>query len=267
VSAVTGASMSLAGHARDIFVPAPGLDVLVGRGAFVAVCTEQGRRHLAGLLGGKQAAKLRLVRHGLLPEEMESPWPDSAGAGPEVLAVGRLVPKKGFDVLLRAFGRVRAARQRARLTLVGDGPEDGPLRRLASDLGLAGCTTFAGRRTHADTLATMRSARVLVVPSVIATDGDRDGTPNVILEAFACGTPVVASALAGIAEAVEPGGSGVLVPPGDPAALANAIARVCDAGPLREGLVRGGRAVLAERFDGMRNAARLAALLGRAERQ
>ena len=275
-SAVTGATMSLSGHARDIFTETVTLDVLARRAEFIAVCTEQGLHHLRQTLGSKDSPKLHLVRHGLLSEEMSEVQAGdgdrnghSARAGDadslrQIVAIGRLVEKKGFDVLLHAFKQVIQQRGDVRLTIIGDGPLEESLKTLDSELSVAGSVTFAGWLDHREAMRCLQYASVLAVPSVVAVDGDRDGVPNVILEAFACGVPVVASRLNGIAEAVEHEVSGLLADPGEPASLADALCRILGDRSLVERLAHGGRRVLRERFDASANSGQLAALFAEA---
>ena len=134
-----------------------------------------------------------------------------------LLAVGRLVEKKGFDVLLAALASVPDAV----LTIVGDGPEGAGLREAAE--GLGGRVTFAGQLGREELDDAYRHADIAVFPSRPASSGDQDGLPVALLEALGSGLAVIASDLAGLNEAVIPGESGVLVPPGNVAALATAI--------------------------------------------
>jgi colanic acid/amylovoran biosynthesis glycosyltransferase len=134
-----------------------------------------------------------------------------------VLVAGRLVEKKGIHILLQA---VRGLRTRAwSLDVVGDGPWRSRLEAAAEGLPVR----FLGQLGHKDLVRAMREAQVFVVPSVPAASGDQDGVPIVLLDAMAAGCAVVGSRLAGIDEAIEDGRSGVLVPPGDAGALADAI--------------------------------------------
>ncbi|WP_062381016.1 glycosyltransferase [Demequina pelophila] len=153
----------------------------------------------------------------------------------ELLAVGRLVEKKGFDVLLDAIGRLRA---RTHLTIVGDGPERARLEQAAARLPV----TFAGTLSREDLDAQYRRAAVAVVPSRRAASGDQDGLPVAMLEAMGAGLPVVGSDLPGINEALEAGRSGVLVPPGDAGALARTLEVLVDDPELRTVLGAGARA-------------------------
>jgi glycosyltransferase involved in cell wall biosynthesis len=148
-----------------------------------------------------------------------------------LLAVGRFVPKKGFDVLLDALGRVDSPWQ---LDVVGDGPEREALHRLAVPLGDR--VRWRGRVTHARLPAIFAAADAVVVPSRVDASADRDGLPNVVLEAMASGRPVVACDVAAIATAVDDGITGLLVGPDDPAALAAAIERLAGDQVLRSRL-------------------------------
>jgi glycosyltransferase involved in cell wall biosynthesis len=157
----------------------------------------------------------------------------------QLLAVGRLVAKKGFDHLIDA---VRLLDIDWRLRFVGDGPLLADLQRQATAAGVAGRIAFVGTRTHAELPALYHSADVVVVPSVIDGDGDRDGLPNVVLEAMASGRAVVASDVAAIPTAIEHGITGLLVRPGDVEALAAAIARLADDRSLAAALGASARA-------------------------
>ena len=110
-----------------------------------------------------------------------------------------------------------------RLTLAGDGPERGKIRELVHREGLANRVTLPGAVPHREVARLMAAADLLVMPSLIAPSGDRDGIPNVILEALLCAVPVVASAVSGIPEVIREGDTGWLTTPGDPDALARAI--------------------------------------------
>ena len=171
------------------------------------------------------------------------PCPD--GRALRLLAVGRLVPKKGFDVLLRAAARVRVD---ARWTIVGEGPERRALESLARDLGVQARVTFAGALPHGSLPDAYAAADAVVVPSVVAADGDRDGLPNVLLEAMASGRPVVASDVSAIATAIEHGQTGLLAPAGDAVALAGLVESLTDP-HLRRELGRRARERVEKNFD------------------
>lgn len=131
-----------------------------------------------------------------------------------LLYVGRLSPEKGLDRLLRAYA---ASKVEDTLTVVGAGPEGEGLRELAAVLGLGERVVFAGLRSNAEAMAMMAGARALVLAS------EREGLPSVAVEALACGTPVVATAVGGLPQLLGDERVGVLVPPGDEGAFAAAL--------------------------------------------
>jgi glycosyltransferase involved in cell wall biosynthesis len=176
----------------------------------------------------------RLVPHGVDVARFAGAPPRAPrGDRLRVLAVGRLVEKKGFPVLLRALARLDGG---AGLRIVGTGPQEARLRRDIDALGLGSVVELVGPRTHRNLPAEYAAADVVAVPSVVDGGGDRDGLPNVVLEAMACGRAVVASDVAAVSDAVLPERTGLLVPPGDAAALAEALRRLGDDGELRRAL-------------------------------
>lgn len=170
-----------------------------------------------------------------------------AGAGEaervpgRIVFVGRLVEKKGVGTLLEAARRLSDLPVWT-LELVGDGPLRADLEQRAQGLPV----TFHGPLGHSQLAATYASAEVAVFPSVPAASGDQDGLPVALLEAMAAGCAVVASGIPGIDAAVRAGESGLLVPPGDPTALAEAVRRVLTDAGLRERL---GKAATARSGD------------------
>ncbi len=136
---------------------------------------------------------------------------DPAAAGPVFVAVGRFVEKKAPHLVVLAFAEVRKACPDARLIMVGDGPLWGVTRHLARALEVADAIEFLGPRPHSEVAAIMRQARAFVQHSVVASDGDTEGTPVAILEAGATGLPVVATRHGGIPDVVLSGKTGFLV--------------------------------------------------------
>jgi len=153
-------------------------------------------------------------------------WP----AVPTVLFVGKMVEKKGFAYLIRAMAAVREAVPAARLVAVGDGPLRPRMEALARDAGLGDAADFVGAKSHDDLKLMYNAADVLAVSSIVARDGETEGMPTVILEAFAAACPVVGSDVAGIPEFVRDGETGLLAKPADPDDLARRIVEVLAAG-------------------------------------
>jgi len=173
----------------------------------------------------------------------------------DVLAVGRLDPIKGLDVLLRAVAPICHGNPAFLVRLVGDGPEAGRLQRLAAELGIGAQVCFDGHVRHGAALFDrLRQARVFVQASHM------EGTPKSVLEALAFGVPVVASRVGGLPDLLDgPEQSGVLVEPGDEAGLREAIQRVLADEALHARLARAARGVGA----GLTQEALLARLVGR----
>lgn len=167
-----------------------------------------------------------------------------------IVSAARLVEKKGFPVLLQACRILRAQLPQLPLTceIFGDGPMLVSLQAQRAELALDDVVTLHGGRSHAEVLAALESASVFVLPCLIAPNGDRDGTPNSLLEAMARGIPVISTRLSGIPEIVEDGVDGLLVPPNDPHALAQAIASIAADRVLAENLRQTAQRKVTTRF-------------------
>jgi glycosyltransferase involved in cell wall biosynthesis len=172
--------------------------------------------------------------------------------GPVVGCVARLRSEKGQATLLRAAARVRDRHPDLVVVLVGDGPEEPALRALATELGLAARVCFAGHQPNRP------NPHQLFDVSVLASD--HEGFPNTLVEAMAAARPTVASNVGGVPDAVLDGETGLLVPAGDPAALAGALARVLSDPAWAAGMGAHGRAVARERFTPERVTSRLTRL-------
>jgi colanic acid/amylovoran biosynthesis glycosyltransferase len=167
---------------------------------------------------------------------------------PEVVMVGRFTEKKGHVYALRAFARVIASGREARLTFVGDGRLEAQCRRLVHEYGLQEHVRFAGVLRPPEVAECVRTSDVALVPSVVARNQDREGSPTVAKEASACGVPVIGTYHAGIPEIVEDGKTGLLVPERHVEALAEALTRLLDDPDLRREMGRAGRAKMEREF-------------------
>jgi len=193
------------------------------------------------------APKIHVCYHGL--DLSGFPYRPDGRPSNRVIAVGRLADDKGFVHLLRAVHELGRRGTDVELELVGDGPERPRLERVARELGIAGRVTFRGWLKFEEVQCAMSRATVLVHPS----DRLGDGLPNVLREAMAVGTPVIASDLAGIPEALDAGRCGILVPPRDVGALADAVARLLGDASLRSQFARAARLHVERQFDVWRN--------------
>lgn len=182
-------------------------------------------------------AHVSLIPHGVdLQRFRPSPLPPDQPL--RLLAVGRLVEKKGFGVLIRAAARLSVP---FHLDIVGEGPEREKLHATVRAAGLTNQVTFRGARTHDELPHHYAQAHVVVVPSIEDTTGDRDGLPNVVLEALASGRLVVASDVGAISSAIIHQENGLLVPSGNAPALTDALTTLARQPALREQLSIAGR--------------------------
>jgi glycosyltransferase involved in cell wall biosynthesis len=159
-----------------------------------------------------------------------------------ILAVGRMVYKKGFEFLVGAMPQILERTPNARLVLVGYGDLLDDLQKQAHSLGLNGHVTFTGQVPRPEIPAYFGAADIVTVPSVRDAAGNVDGLPNVVLEGMAAGKPLVASNIAGFPDVIREGESGLLVPEKDSDALANAIVSLAENAGLREQMGASGRA-------------------------
>jgi glycosyltransferase involved in cell wall biosynthesis len=232
---VSGQRYSLTGHAKDIYTTLPENVLMRCREAeFVATCTAANRAYLIEEIG-LNSSQVRLCRHGVDLDRYRS------GRGVtqpgRILSVGRLVEKKGFDVLIRACGEMRRRGVEFDLRIIGGGPQREQLLALAAMEGIADAVHLGGSRSQAEVAAELAAAQVFALTPMVMPDGDRDGIPNVLLEAMAAGVPVIASAVSGIPEVIEDGVTGRLVAPRDPNVLADALTELLSDAPLRARLV------------------------------
>ena len=221
------------------------------RAACVVACNPD----VAGDFDGS-GARVTLVPHGVDLRRFSPRRRDATEF--RMLAVGRLVPKKGFHVLLDALAPLPG---RWRLRIIGDGPDKDHLVAQAHALGLGDRVTFSGVVTHETLAAEYHDADVVVVPSIRDATGDRDGLPNVVLEAMASSITVVATTAGAITSAVRDGVTGVVVPAGDSAALTTALVRLASRPAERRRLADAARRVVEREFDATMCASRFESVL------
>jgi colanic acid/amylovoran biosynthesis glycosyltransferase len=185
---------------------------------------------------------------------------DPSEEAPAILHVARLVEVKGTRYLLRAFATVARRYDSVQLVIIGDGPLRRSLWSLAASLGVQDRVRFLGALGHADVLAWMRKAAMLVLPGIRTASGRVEGLGLVLLEAAATGVPVIGSRVGGIPEGVIDGRTGYLVPERDPDALANRIGELLDDPARRYRMGAEGRALVEQRFDIDRQTAMLESL-------
>ena len=253
-SLFAGLPYTVAAHARDLYRSPRSLLLTKLAGArAVFTCTRYNAVHLQQLAAGAAPIRVVHVYHGTSLERFPF-GPYGSSAPPLVLAVARLVEKKGLDDLIHAAAVLRDSGRRFSCHIVGDGQRRTSLQRLIEALDLEQFVTLDGAVDQDDVVGWYRRATVLVLPCRVARDGDRDGIPNALIEAAACGVPIVTTPVSGIPELVEHRRSGLLVPPGNPGELARAIDLLLHSADLREQLRTGARKIVEEAFDLRRNA-------------
>jgi glycosyltransferase involved in cell wall biosynthesis len=255
-----GRPYSVTAHANDIYVDPVMLPEKIAEARFVATCTAYNAAHLAGI-APDAAASVTCIHHGL-DVDRYVPNNESFTYRPAILAVGQLREKKGFTYLVAACAELRKRGHEFVCDIVGEGPLRQELEAQIRESQLEDTVSLRGALDHQSVIDHYRTASVFTLPCVTAANGDRDGIPNVILEAMAMDLPVVSTRHSGIPEAVDDGISGVLVPQRDAAALADAIERLlCDSG-LRRRMGRAGRHIVVSRFDVATNVKLLMSRLG-----
>lgn len=219
----TGIPFTVTAHAKDIY--RHGVDrwlfseIGAAAEAVVTVC-EANRDHIRSALVDNRT-RLEVVYNGLPLDDL--PSSDSDRDDRMILGVGRLVEKKGFDVLIDACRLLRDEGHDFRCTIIGDGDQRERLTKQIVDHDLGNRVVLAGPAPREDVLAAMCRARILAAPCVTGEDGNRDALPTVIIEAMAMGLPIVATPVGGIPEMIDQGTQGLIIPERDVRALADAL--------------------------------------------
>lgn len=255
-SRLTGIPFVLTGRAGDIHPPDGVLREKLRDATLVRTNNRANVRYLTDMCPVGEESKVRLVYNSLtFKKRLESHVTMQAPF--RLLAVGRLVRTKGFDVLLTALARLRREGYPFRLTLVGDGWRRRRLHAQMHRLRLTDVVDTPGFVPHDQLLQYMDDHDMLVVPSVVHATGDRDGIPNVIMEALSNRLPVIATDVAGISEVIRDGETGLLIPQRDPCALAAAIRRLAEDRDAALRMASAGKDLVEQLFDAQTNIHRL----------
>lgn len=258
-SRLTGIPYTVTTHAKDIYhrdVDPVWLRRVCSDADRVIAISRFNERHLRTALEGS-GARISLRYNALELDRFpyRAPAPVEPGSALRVAAVGRLVPKKGFDVLIEALAALTGAGVPVTAVIAGEGELHEALAARVRALGLAERVRLPGALTQSEVRALLRGSHVLTVPCVPAEDGNIDGLPTVVLEAMACGTPVVATDVTGVPEAVRDGETGILLPAGEPEALARALRDLASGLVDTAGLAARARALIEDEFDSREQAA------------
>ena len=246
-SLLAGVPYALSAHAKDIWLTPPReLARKIRDARVVLTCTSEGASYLAELAGGR--TPIALAYHGV-ETGGRSRRRGSSGGPPVVLTVGRLVEKKGHETLLRAAALVRDRGHEFQLRIAGEGPEWSRLQRLVHTLDLGERVAFLGPLREAEIRREYEQADLFALACQELENGDRDGIPNVVLEAMAHGLPVVSTACPGVAEALVDGESALLAAQRDVEGFAGRLEQLIADRELRDGLGTAARARAVARFD------------------
>ena len=267
-SRLSGIPYTVTTHAKDIHHESVDMgllrEVCAGAAQVIAI-SRYNQDYLDRVLEGT-GARVVLQRNALELARFAYRDPEPPSGPLRVLAVGRLVEKKGFAHLIDALALARGAGIDFDARIIGEGELAGDLARRIEDNGLSDSCRLLGARTQDEVRSHLEAADVFVAPCVPGADGNIDGLPTVILESMAVGTPVIATSVSGIPEAVVNGRTGVLVPPASASALAQALGGIASGRAPARDLARGARALIEESYDSRRQAARLAGLEREEER-
>lgn len=262
VKMLTGTSYSVTAHAKDIYsagVDAEEFAWLVDESSFFVTVCDANRDYILERLAPGRERKVARLYNGVDLARFAPRQDERVAAPHSLVAVGRLVAKKGFHVLLDACAELARRGTAFDCAIVGDGEEREALEAQRERLGLGGRVRFLGALPQEQVIPLYRDATLAVLPCVTDAEGNRDALPTTLLEALACGLPVVSSPVGGVAEIVDHAENGLLVPENDAGALANAISELFDAAPMRQSFGAAGRRKAERVFDLSQNVAELGA--------
>ncbi|HYY33050.1 MAG TPA: glycosyltransferase [Gaiellaceae bacterium] len=244
---IAGIPWSLTAHRWDIAEDNL-LRAKAARACFVRAISAHGAQELSVLVGNAGSAPW--VLHMGVRLALPRPLEQRAGEPLRVLTAARFVEKKGHVFLLEAVGLLRERGVPLRLELAGEGPLEAELRQKVLDLRLADEVVFLGRVSHETLLSDMRGGRwgATALASIVTADGQLEGIPVSLIEALGCGLPAVATEVGGIPELLGDG-AGLLVPPADPEALAEALALLSEDPALAQAVAERGRKRVEDDFS------------------
>ncbi len=253
-SQLTGLPFSFTAHAKDIYTSDPRqLREKIELSRFVVTCTEYNHRHLLEISGGHKTP-IHRIYHGIDADLFSGNCAEQKNPTQpyRILTIARLTAKKGLPTVLRALKLLTDKGLSINHVLIGDGDDRDMILALVNELGLTSVTRWLGAQPHHEVLEHYRHADLFVLGCEVASNGDRDGIPNVLLESMAVGVPVVATDISAIPELVESGVSGLLVPPRKPERLAEAMQRMLTDRELRNRIIPAARQTVVKGFDNRR---------------
>lgn len=257
---ITSIPFSLTAHANDIFCNFWLLKQKTRRAAFIATISEYNKRYLAEL--GCDVSKVEIVRCGVSYPELPAES-NTESTGNRIGFIGRLVEKKGLELLIRACAVLRDEKFPFVLEVVGGGPLEAKMKELTEQLGLGDSISFLGGLPNDQVMPWLASLDAFVLPCVEDSDGDVDGIPVALMEAMVLKVPVISTRLSGIPELVVDNDTGLLANPNDVEGLARRIQLLFTQEELRESCIENAFKHVTTEFDAAKNALRLLALFRR----
>ena len=256
---ITGIPFSFTAHAKDIFVynmEYHHLREKLHAAKFIVTVTNYNYRFLTEKAPEINGDKIKVIYNGVNIELLK-PDDNNSRKSDLIIGVGRLVPKKGFAILLDACKMLKDRQVKFRCVIAGDGSEADNLFQKTRELGLTDEVTFLGPQRQDEVLDLMHQATVLCQPCTVADDGNQDALPTVLLEAMACGIPSISTNISGIPEIIDSDIDGILVEPDNPAILSEQLERLLKSQKLQQKLADGGLRKSAEKFDIKKNVTKL----------
>lgn len=251
VHVLTNVPYSFTAHAYDIYLsPEKALTSKINMARFVVAVTAYNQRYLANLVPDNVSKRIHCIYNGLNLDMFPANSSRSPLQKPPlILAVSRLVEKKGLIYLVQACSILAKEGYEFTCSIVGDGPLQQDLEQKIGELQLSDRVLLQGAQTHEQVAELYHKATMMALPCIISKNGDRDGLPTVLIEALCTGTPVVSTSVSGIPELITSEVNGLLVPPEDSVALSHALARLLDDQSLCQRLASAGQQTVRERFD------------------
>jgi glycosyltransferase involved in cell wall biosynthesis len=248
VKRFSGITFSFTAHAKDIYLSRKQeLARKIQAAEFVLTCTGYNQKYLQDIYAGP--TPIYLAYHGIDLSKFNNldraPHPAEP---PLILSVGRFCDKKGFPYLIEACRVLKARGCTFRCSIVGWGPLRDDLERMIVELNLSDCVSLVNEMTQDQLVHLYMTAGMFVLPCILTDNGDRDGIPNVLIEAMAMRVPVISTEVSGIPELVEHMENGILVPEKNSTALADAIELLLSHPDLRSRFAEKGRAKVVKQF-------------------
>ncbi len=255
-------SYNIFAHAKDIYLTEKEvLDRRIGSAEFVLTCTGFNHRHLRSI--STSSTPIYLSYHGIDLTRFTSTVVKHKTEIPLILSVGRYCEKKGFPYLIQACQQLKQQGHKFQCDIVGYGPLEGELTRLIAELDVADVVSLAGKMTQDELVKVYQRASIFVLPCQVMENGDRDGIPNVLLEAMAMEIPVVSTDISGIGGLVESDKNGFLIPEKNTPAIAEALGKLLAQPALGEQFGKAGRERVLQQFSLERNVGEIRELFDR----